>query len=79
MLNAIIRCPLRKLHRAIGKKRRFMLSSGMIMLHDNTRPHVASKVQDALAQEGWEVFHPPDYSGDMSPYDFQLLKPFRNG
>jgi hypothetical protein len=51
---------LKKLRRAIQNKRRGMLSRGVVMLHDNARPHTAAATQDLIATFGWEQFdHPP--------------------
>jgi hypothetical protein len=45
---------LKKLRRAIQNKRRGMLSRGVVMLHDNARPHNAAATQDLIATFGWE-------------------------
>jgi hypothetical protein len=34
--------------------RRGMLSPGVVMLHDNARPHTAAATQDLVATFGWE-------------------------
>jgi hypothetical protein len=31
-----------------------MLSQGVVMLHDNARPHTAAAAQDLIATFGWE-------------------------
>jgi hypothetical protein len=31
-----------------------MLSRGVVMLHDNARPHIAAATQDLIATFGWE-------------------------
>jgi hypothetical protein len=33
---------LKKLHRAIQKKRRGMLTSGVVLIHDNAHPHTVA-------------------------------------
>ena len=68
---------LDKLHTAIKNKRPGMLSRGVILLHDNARPHVAKIVQKALAHKRWEVLPHPSYSPDMSPCDFHLFGPLK--
>ena len=68
---------LDKLQKAIKNKRPGMLSRGVILLHDNARPHVANTVKDALAQKGWEVLPHPSYSPDLSPCDFHLFGPLK--
>jgi len=43
-INADAYCEtVRKLRRAIQNKRRGMLSSGIVLLHDNARPHTAAR------------------------------------
>jgi histone-lysine N-methyltransferase SETMAR len=53
-----------------------MLSQGVVMLHDNARPHTAT------AKFGWEQFDHPPYSLDLMPSDFHVflhLKTFLGG
>ncbi|GBO06860.1 hypothetical protein AVEN_53044-1 [Araneus ventricosus] len=46
---------LRKLRRAIQNKRRGMLTEGILLLHENARPHTAAQIQAFLHSSGWEV------------------------
>src|SRR5215469_14665871 len=58
-----------------------MLSRGVVMIHDNARPHTAAATQN-LITFGWEQFDPPPYSPDLAPSDFHLflhLKSFLAG
>ncbi|KAJ4425610.1 hypothetical protein ANN_27806 [Periplaneta americana] len=64
---------LRKLRRAIQNKRRGMLSRGVVLLHDNARPHTAASTRELLDHFGWEIFDHPPYSPDLAPSDFHLL------
>ncbi|KAJ4446902.1 hypothetical protein ANN_13603 [Periplaneta americana] len=64
---------LRKLWRAIQNKRRGMLSRGVVLLHDNARPHTATSTRELLDQFGWEIFDHPPYSPDLAPSDFHLF------
>jgi len=50
---------LRKLKTAIKNRRRGLLSKGVILLQDNTRPHVAKVCKDLMQHFRWEVLHPP--------------------
>ncbi|KAJ4441013.1 hypothetical protein ANN_10862 [Periplaneta americana] len=51
---------LRKLRRAIQNKRRGMLTAGVVLLHDNARPHSARRTAAVLTEFGLELFdHPP--------------------
>lgn len=52
-------------------------SQGVILLHNNARPHVAKIVQETLAKKNWEVLHHPAYSPDLSPCDFHLFGPLK--
>ncbi|GBM09283.1 hypothetical protein AVEN_129823-1, partial [Araneus ventricosus] len=59
-----------------------MLSGGIVLLHDNARPHTAAATQELLDQFGWEIFGHPPYSPDLAPSDFHLflkLKEFLGG
>ncbi|KAJ4427197.1 hypothetical protein ANN_24814 [Periplaneta americana] len=51
---------LQKLRRANKSKRPGMLSSGVILLHDNAHPHTANSVRNTIQRFGWETLqHPP--------------------
>jgi hypothetical protein len=45
----------KKLRRAIQNKRRGMLISGVVLLHDNVCPHTAACTQALLAHFNWEL------------------------
>lgn len=62
-----------KLRPAIRKKRPNLLNRGVILLHDNARPHTAQVVTDLLASYKWETLPHPAYSPDLSPCDFFLF------
>jgi len=64
---------VRKLRRAIQNKRRGMLSSGIVLLHDNARPHTATQTAQLLQQFRWEVFDHPPYSPNLTPRDYHLF------
>jgi hypothetical protein len=37
-----------------------MLTKGIVLLHDNVRPHTAAHTKALLQQFNWEIFeHPP--------------------
>jgi transposase len=50
-----------------------MLGRGVVMLHDNVRPHTAAATQDLVATFDWEQFSHPPYSPDLAPRDFVFL------
>jgi hypothetical protein len=52
-INAGVYCDtLKKLRCAIQNKRRGMISRGVVMLHDNARPHTDAATQDLIATFG---------------------------
>ncbi|KFM64801.1 Histone-lysine N-methyltransferase SETMAR, partial [Stegodyphus mimosarum] len=73
-INAARYCEtLTKLRRAIQNKRRGMLSKGIVLLHDNARPHTAGVTQSLIRQFHWEQFDHPPYSPDLAPSDYHLF------
>ncbi|GBL96194.1 hypothetical protein AVEN_118740-1 [Araneus ventricosus] len=59
-----------------------MLCGGVVLLHDNSRPHTAASTQELLDQFGQKIFDHPPYSPDLAPSDFHLflkLKEFLGG
>ena len=48
-----------KLRRDIQNKRRGMLSGGVLLLHDNARPHLARQSTHILQEFSWELFNYP--------------------
>jgi transposase len=58
-----------------------MLAAGVLILHDNVRPHASGAVSEILEKYGWQLFPHPPYSPDMSRPDFDLFpklkKPIR--
>lgn len=56
---------LKKLRRAIENKRRGMLTSGVVLLHDNT--------QALLQKFHWDLFDHSPYSPNLAPSDFHLF------
>jgi histone-lysine N-methyltransferase SETMAR len=58
-----------------------IFAAGVLILHDNARPHAAGAVSEILEKYGWQVLPHPPYSPDMIPPDFDLFpelkKPLR--
>ena len=66
---------LQKLRGAIQNKRDKMLSVGVVLLHDNARPHTERRSTHLLQEISWEVLNHPLYSPDLAPGDIHVLHP----
>jgi hypothetical protein len=64
---------LKKLRRAIQNKKRGMLTSGVVLIHDNTGPHTAARTRVMLEHFNWESCDHPSYSPDLN-HLFTYLK-----
>jgi histone-lysine N-methyltransferase SETMAR len=51
-----------------------LLEKGVLILHDNTRPHLRNDVRELLDSYSWEVLPHSPYSRDMIPLDFDLFQ-----
>ena len=60
---------------AIKSKRLGKLTRGVILLHDNARPHTANTITALLQKFKWEVLGHSPYSPDLSPCDYAILIP----
>jgi histone-lysine N-methyltransferase SETMAR len=77
-VNAVSYCEvLFMLHAAIRRKRPGLLSRGVLLLHDNARPHTARLSQERIAAFGWQLLEHPPYSPDLAPSDFHLFGPLK--
>jgi transposase len=47
-----------------------LLTSGVVFLHDNARPHKAALTRALLEHFNWELFDHPPYSPDHAPNDY---------
>lgn len=61
----------------IKRKRPGLLSDGVLLLHDNARPHTADLTNQAIEKWRWEIIPHPPYSPDLSPCDFHLFAPLK--
>jgi len=50
-----------------------MFAAGVLVSHDNARPHASGAVSEILEKYGWQVLPHLPYSPDMSPSDFDLF------
>jgi histone-lysine N-methyltransferase SETMAR len=70
---------LTKLHRAgHTEQRRAMLTSGLVLLHDNVLPHTAARTGTLLESFNWELFDHPPYSPDLVLSDYYLFTYLKN-
>ncbi|GFT20116.1 mariner Mos1 transposase [Trichonephila clavipes] len=69
--------PSYKLRKNIKSRLRGILSGGVILLHDNTRPHVALAGQVLLLQFYQEVLENPLYSLDLSSCEYHTFGPLQ--
>ena len=73
-INAAAYCEtLKNVSRSIQNKRRGQLSKGIVLLHDNARPHVANQTKDLITSFKWETADHPPYSPDLAPTNYHLF------
>lgn len=64
---------LKRLRIAIKNKRSGMVTSGVVLLHDNATPRFVKQTQDLLKSFKWDIVNHPPYSPDLSPCDYHLF------
>jgi histone-lysine N-methyltransferase SETMAR len=67
-----------KLKPAIRTKRRGLLSTGVLLLHDNACPHTAIHTVQTLLKVGFEVLDHPAYSPDLAATNSHLFGPLKD-
>jgi hypothetical protein len=55
-----------------------MLTPGVVLLHDNMRPHSAARTRALLQHFNWELFDHPLYNTDLTPSDHHLFTYLKN-
>lgn len=75
-INSLKYCSqLEQLKAAIDEKRPSLANrKGIILQHDNARPHVSFVTQQKIAELGWEQLSHPPYSPDLAPSDFHFFR-----
>ena len=72
---------LEELQEVIKRERRGKLSKGILLQHDNARPHVSYQTKDAIRRLGFECLPHSPYCPDPAPSDYWLFgemkKPMR--
>ena len=68
---------LTTLRQAIKSKRPGKPTRGVILLHDNARPHTAKTITSLWQKFEWDVLCHPPYSPDLSPCDYAIFGPIK--
>jgi transposase len=55
-----------------------MLTSGLVLLYDNARPHTAARTQAPLEHFNWKLSDNPPYSPEFTPSSCYLLTYMKN-
>jgi hypothetical protein len=55
-----------------------MLTSSVVLLHDNARPHKTARTRTLLEHFNWELFDHPSHSPDLAPSDYRLFTYLKN-
>ena len=61
----------------IRSRRRGQLSKGIVLLHDNARPHTAAHTVETLQKLNFEVLAHPPYSPYLAPSGYHLFGTFK--
>jgi hypothetical protein len=51
-----------------------MLTKGVVLLHDNVRPHTTPRTNALIKLFNWEIFDHPPYIPNPAPIDYHLFK-----
>jgi len=65
------------LHRAVKSKRCGRLSIGVLLQHDNARPHTARSSVATIQDLSFECLSHPPYSPDLAPSDSHVFGPLK--
>jgi hypothetical protein len=55
-----------------------MLTSGAVLLHNNTNPHTPVRTRAVLEHLNWELFDHLPYNTDLAPSDYHLFTYLKN-
>jgi histone-lysine N-methyltransferase SETMAR len=64
---------LNKLRRSIQNKQHGMLTKGVVLLHDNARPHTMARAAALIKVFNWEIFNHSPYSPDLASSNYHLF------
>jgi histone-lysine N-methyltransferase SETMAR len=77
-MNAALYCEvLLKLWNAVHRKHPSQLVKGVLLNHDNARPHTAQVTQERIQELQWELSEHPPYNPDLASSDFHLFGPLK--
>ncbi|GFT81683.1 uncharacterized protein TNCV_3674971 [Trichonephila clavipes] len=62
-----------KLRSVIQYKRRGMPTAGVVLFHDNARPHTDRRTEAVLMEFSWECFDHQPYYSDLASSDFHVF------
>jgi histone-lysine N-methyltransferase SETMAR len=62
---------------AIKSNRRGLLRTGVLLQHDNARPHTARSTVATLQDLSFECLPHPPYSPDLAPSNFHVFGPLK--
>jgi len=62
---------------AIKSERRRLLSTGVLLQHDNARPHTACSTVATIQDLSFECLPHPPYLLDLAPSDFNVFGPLK--
>jgi histone-lysine N-methyltransferase SETMAR len=54
-----------------------MLTKGVVLLHDNARPHTAARTNTLIKLFNCEIFDHPSYSSGLAPSDYHPFTKMR--
>ena len=79
-INSNVYCrQLDSLNESIIQKRPELVNrKGVVLHHDNARPHTSLITRQKLLELGWDVLPQPAYSPDLAPSDFHLFRSLQN-
>ena len=69
----ICRSPKNHLRPAMKSKQRGLLGTGVLLQHDNARPHTARSTVATIQDLSFECLPHPLYSPDLAPSDFHVF------
>ncbi|CAK6443035.1 unnamed protein product [Pipistrellus nathusii] len=77
--SAVYNAQLERLAQALREKEPALINrKGVILHHDNARPHTARITAEELRQLEWKVLPQPAYSPDIAPSNYHLFRSLQN-